>query len=84
VFTADEAVVSACVYAFVVELFIEKTMKWTDFKRVPINSAITSTTLLIIVACAACFGRSLTLKAIPVRITEDVFRVSTHTFLFFW
>ena len=71
-FTANEAAVIACVYAFAVELFIHKTMKWRDVKRVTVNSAVTSATLLIIVAGATCFGRYLTLEAIPAKITEAV------------
>ncbi len=72
VFTANEAAVVACVYAFVVELFIHKSMKLSDVKTVTVNSAITSATLLIIVAGATCFGRFLTLQDIPAQITDAV------------
>jgi C4-dicarboxylate transporter DctM subunit len=70
IFTANEAAVVACVYAFIVELFIHRSMKFKDIKRVTVNSAVTSATLLIIVAGATCFGRYLTLENIPNRITE--------------
>jgi len=71
-FTANEAAVVACVYAFFVELFIHKSMKFTDVKRITVNSAVTSATLLIIVAGATCFGRLMTLEDIPGKITEAV------------
>jgi C4-dicarboxylate transporter DctM subunit len=71
-FTANEAAVVACVYAFIVELFIHKTMKLTDVKSVTVNSAVTSAALLLIVAGATCFGRYLTLESIPDRVTEVV------------
>jgi tripartite ATP-independent transporter DctM subunit len=71
-FTAKEAAVIACVYALVVEFFVHKTMKWRNVRRVTVNSAITSATLLIIVAGAACFGRYLTLEVIPAKMTEAV------------
>jgi C4-dicarboxylate transporter DctM subunit len=71
-FTANEAAVVACVYAFIVELFIHKSIKWSDVKRITVSSAVTSATLLIIVAGATCFGRYLTLEAIPAKITEAV------------
>ncbi|MGD8389422.1 MAG: TRAP transporter large permease [Desulfobacteraceae bacterium] len=71
-FTANEAAVVACVYAFIVELFIHKSIKLRDVKRITVNSAVTSATLLIIVAGATCFGRYLTLEAIPNKITEAV------------
>lgn len=71
-FTANEAAVVACVYAFVVELFIHRAIKFSDVKRITVNSAVTSATLLIIVAGASCFGRLLTLENIPGAITESV------------
>ena len=72
VFTANEAAVVACVYAFIVELFIHKSMKLRDVKKVTVSSAVTSATLLIIGAGATCFGRLLTLEDIPGKITEAV------------
>ncbi len=71
-FTANEAAVVACVFAFVVELFIHKSIKFSDVKRITVSSAVTSATLLIIVAGATCFGRYLTLEDIPGKITEVV------------
>jgi tripartite ATP-independent transporter DctM subunit len=71
-FTANEAAVVACVYAFFVELVIHRAIKFRDVKRITVNSAVTSATLLIIVAGASCFGRLLTLEDIPGAITEAV------------
>jgi len=71
-FTANEAAVVACVYAFIVELFIHKDMKLRAVKKVVVSSAVTSATLLIIVAGATCFGRYLTLEAIPAQIADAV------------
>ncbi|RJQ60310.1 MAG: TRAP transporter large permease [Desulfobacteraceae bacterium] len=71
-FTANEAAVVACVYAFIVELFIHKSMKLSQVKQITVSSAVTSATLLIIVAGATCFGRLLTLEDIPGKITEAV------------
>jgi len=71
-FTANEAAVVACVYAFIVELFIHKSIKFKDVFNITVSSAITSATLLIIVAGATCFGRYLTLEDIPGKITEAV------------
>ena len=72
VFTANEAAVVACVYAFIVELFIHKDMKFRAVKGVVVSSTITSATLLIIVAGATTFGRYLTLEQIPSMIADAV------------
>ena len=82
VFTANEAAVVACVYAFIVELFIHKSMKLSQVKQITVNSAVTSATLLIIVAGATCFGRLLTLENIPGRITETVLSAITSPAVF--
>ncbi len=82
VFTANEAAVVACVYAFIVELFIHRSMKFSQVKQITINSAVTSATLLIIVAGATCFGRLLTLESIPGRITEAVLSAITSPVIF--
>lgn len=71
-FTANEAAVVACVYAFAVELFIHRTMKWREVKGVIVNSAVTSSSLLIIVAGATCFGRYLTFENVPGKIATAV------------
>ena len=72
VFTANEAAVVACIYAFIIEIFIHKSMKLSTVKKVTINSAVTSATLLIIVAGASCFGRYLTFENVPGKVAEAV------------
>ena len=81
-FTANEAAVVACVYAFIVELFIYKTLKFHQVKDIVVSSAVTSATLLIIVAGATCFGRLLTLEDIPGRITGIVLEAISSPVVF--
>ncbi|MBM9520834.1 TRAP transporter large permease [Desulforhopalus vacuolatus] len=71
-FTANEAAVVACFYAFFVEIVLHKDMKITDIKKVIVSSAITSATLLIIVAGASVFGEYLTFEQIPGKIAAVV------------
>lgn len=82
VFTANEAAVVACVYAFIVEIFIHKSMKFQEVKKVVVNSAVTSATLLIIVAGATCFGRYLSLENIPNQVADAVLSVVPSPFYF--
>ncbi len=81
-FTANEAAVVACVYAFFVELFIHKSMKFKQVKEIVVSSAVTSASLLIIVAGATTFGRLLTLESIPGRITEAVLAAISSPLVF--
>ena len=71
-FTANEAAVVACFYAFFVEIAIHRDMKIRDVKKVVVSSAVTSATLLIIVAGASVFGEYLTFEQIPDRIANAV------------
>jgi C4-dicarboxylate transporter DctM subunit len=71
-FTANEAAVVACFYAFFVEICIHRDMKLRDVKKVIVSSAVTSATLLVIVAGASVFGQYLTFKQIPDRIATAV------------
>lgn len=81
-FTANEAAVVACVYAFFVEVVIHRSMKLRQMKQVTVSSAVTSATLLIIVAGASCFGRLLILQNIPPKITESVLSAIQSPILF--
>ncbi|NTV35074.1 MAG: TRAP transporter large permease, partial [Deltaproteobacteria bacterium] len=81
-FTANEAAVVASVYAFFVELFIHKTMGWKQVVGVTVNSAMTSGSLLFIVAGATCFGRYLTVDAIPAQVTEWVLTYIKSPYMF--
>jgi tripartite ATP-independent transporter DctM subunit len=71
-FTANEAAVVACFYAFFVEVFIHKDMKFQDIKKVIVSSSVTSATLLVIVAGASVFGEYLTFEQIPDKIATAV------------
>lgn len=71
-FTANEAAVVACFYAFFVEIVIHRDLKIRDVKRVVVSSAVTSATLLIIVAGASVFGEYLTFEQIPNKIANAV------------
>jgi C4-dicarboxylate transporter DctM subunit len=71
-FTANEAAVVACFYAFFVEIVVHKDMKLADVKKVVVSSAVTSATLLVIVAGASVFGEYLTFEQIPGKIATIV------------
>ncbi len=71
-FTANEAAVVACFYAFFVEIVLHRDMRLRDVKKVIVSSAVTSATLLVIVAGASVFGQYLTFEQIPDKIANAV------------
>lgn len=81
-FTANEAAVVACFYAFFVEIVLHRDMNLREVKRVVVSSAITSATLLIIVAGASVFGEYLTFEQIPGKIAAVVVDNISSPYLF--
>ncbi|BCR03636.1 C4-dicarboxylate ABC transporter permease [Desulfuromonas versatilis] len=71
-FTANEAAVVACCYAFFVEICIHKDMRLAEVKNVVVSSAVTSASLLVIVAGASVFGEYLTFAQIPDKVAGAV------------
>ncbi len=71
-FTANEAAVVACFYAFFVEIVIHRDMRLRDVKKVIVSSAVTSASLLLIVAGASVFGEYLTFEQVPNQIAALV------------
>ena len=82
VFTANEAAVVACFYAFFVEVCVHKDMRLRDVKKVIISSAVTSATLLVIVAGASVFGEYLTFEQIPGKIADTVVTNINNPYIF--
>jgi len=82
IFTANEAAVTACFYAFFVEICIHKDMKFAQVKKVIVSSAVTSATLLVIVAGASVFGEYLTFAQIPDKVANAVVASITSPWAF--
>lgn len=60
VFTATEAGVVACFYALIVSMFVYRSVKVGDLPRILLNAAVTTTTVLAIIAVAGALGWLLT------------------------
>ena len=82
IFTANEAAVAACFYAFFVEICIHKDMKFAQVKQVIVSSAVTSAALLVIVAGASVFGEYLTFAQVPDKVANAVVASITSPWMF--
>ncbi len=60
IFTATEAGVIACFYALIVSMFVYRSVRVRDLPRILLNSAITTTVVLAIIAMAGALGWLLT------------------------
>lgn len=64
-FTPTEAAAMSAVYAFIIEIFIYKDMKWKDVPKVLLASANMSAMILYIVTNAVLFSFLMTSEQIP-------------------
>jgi tripartite ATP-independent transporter DctM subunit len=60
IFTATEAGVVACFYALIVAMFVYRSVTLRDLPRILLNSAVTTTVVLAIIAVAGALGWLLT------------------------
>src|SRR5699024_9411460 len=84
IFTPTEAGVVAVVVAIFISFFLERDMTIKDLSVVLRDSALTTSTILIIVAVATVFGEFVTLEQIPQSIGHYIsnLNVSAPVILF--
>ncbi len=70
VFTPTEAATVSVVYALVVSLFIYRTMTFRDIPKILYDCTRSLAPLLIVIACATLFGRTLTLMNLPRTVSS--------------
>lgn len=76
VFSATEAAVVACVYGFVVGKFIYKELSISSISKAFISSAITVSTILIVVATGSVLGKILTVEGVPKMVENALTSMS--------
>jgi tripartite ATP-independent transporter DctM subunit len=69
VFTAVEAGAVACVYAFVVTMFIYRDYRWRDLPVLIYRTLRTVSMVMMLIACAASVGYVMALMQMPAKIT---------------
>lgn len=78
VFTATEAGVVATVYAIIIGLFVYRTIKFKDLPKLLINSAVTTTICLFVIATASIFGWLLAWEGFPETILNLLLKISEN------
>jgi len=78
VFTATESAVIASIWALILGLFIYKEMKITDLKKIILNTCLSSSAIILIMANANIFGWTLAIEQIPQRMVQLVLSISDN------
>ena len=77
-FTATEAGVVACVYSFIVGMFIYRELSFRQIKDVVLSSAITTAMAMIIISGASVFGWVLAYKQLSGVLIDGLMAISNN------
>ncbi|OPL07601.1 MAG: C4-dicarboxylate ABC transporter permease [delta proteobacterium ML8_F1] len=81
VFSATEAAVVACVYGFVVGQFIYRELSLKRSSVAFVESAITVSSIMIVVATGSVLGKILTVEGVPRMVQESLLAMSSNKFV---
>lgn len=81
VFTPTEASIVASLYAFVVGMFVYKGITWKNLPKILMDTALSSSSLLILVGMANLFGWILTSEQIPQMLADAIFGITSNPIL---
>ncbi|WP_332646107.1 TRAP transporter large permease [Lysinibacillus sp. 54212] len=82
IFTPTEAAVIAVVYGLVLSFFIYRELNWRDTIALFYDSALSTGSIMVIVAAAAVFGRILTLEQIPNNVATTMLSLTENPWVF--
>lgn len=78
IFTPTEAAGVAVVYSLIVSMFVYRELSLKDLYKVMVDSAVTTTGVMIILSSAAVFSWLLTTQGVTADITQGILSVSQN------
>lgn len=81
IFTPTESAAVAVAYAFILGVFITKTLKVKDIPRVLKSAAVQSGIVLLLVSAATVFSSVVSLSGLPEKIASGIGLVTSNKYL---
>jgi len=81
IFTPTEAAAVACIYAFLIGLFVTKKLKLKRIPHLLYNTCLSSANVMLIIGMATVLGRVLTIERIPQTIATFMGSLTSNKFL---
>jgi tripartite ATP-independent transporter DctM subunit len=81
IFTATESAAVACVYAFIVTMFIYRDYKWRDLPRLLHAMVKTVAMVMILIGFSAAFGYMMALMQVPAKMSEFVLGITQDKYV---
>ena len=81
VFTATESASVACLYAFLVTMFIYRDYRWRDLPHLVHRTVKTVAMVMILIGFASAFGYIMALMQLPFKITQFFLTLSDNKYV---
>jgi tripartite ATP-independent transporter DctM subunit len=81
VFTATESASVACLYAFLVTMFVYRDYRWRDLPGLLHRTVKTVAMVMILIGFASAFGYIMALMQLPARVTAYFLAVSSNKYV---
>ena len=81
VFTPTEAAAVACIYAFIITMFVYRDYKWRELPLLMARVVRTVGMVMMLIGFAAAFGYMMALMQLPAKITQFFLSVSDNKYI---
>ena len=82
IFTPTEAAAVACLYGFLVGIFIYRELNWKLLKEIMHSSVITTSFIMFICASATAYGYVMTMEMIPTKVANYIISIASNKLSF--
>jgi tripartite ATP-independent transporter DctM subunit len=82
VFTPTESAAVACVYAFLVTLFVYRDYKWRDLPHLIHRVVKTVAMVMMLIGFSVAFGYMMAIMQIPAKVTYFFLTISENKYIF--
>jgi tripartite ATP-independent transporter DctM subunit len=81
IFTATESAAVACVYAFIVTMFIYRDYKWRELPQLMHAMVKTVAMVMILIGFSAAFGYMMALMQVPAKMSAFVLGITQNKYV---
>lgn len=81
IFTPTESAVVACVYAFILAVFVYRELTLRQFIKVAADSAVASAVILLIISAATPLGWILAIENVPQNFTAWLMAITSNKYI---
>ena len=81
IFTATESAAVACVYSFIVTMFVYRDYKWRDLPKLVHRTVRTVAMVMILIGFASAFGYMMAIMTLPAKLTGFFLTISDNKYV---